>query len=1087
MTDKIGILVVKDIKCTLNHNATTSQRLASIRRRREIHLAFQYGDDEMFTRSVRPVKGQDKKKETYYTESLTLPIAKIVEEFKVTCYDASTILGFTGDTLKNALSEKRPSDKDMDKGTKVKLNLIRGEETVGEVSFNLMFLAMDAPKEKMQQVKLESSRGQTIGIMMIDKIKVKNRYGHKGYLQVILDNEMASTENYYTTAERECPYGIILPVVATPDLSIKLQIHFSNFEVGNFRIYLEENLWLKLMDGGQVSVPEISLYVRNNLSATVNLKISIHQPLNPLQLVEEATLIDFHGSGKTNPIKHSLNHQDKLESDSNDDDRKKISSQHSSSPPSTTAESLENSEDKSTQLPPMSRQTSTTFTDYSRQSTSTKSTNSIRRREIMHASRNSFNDRSLPSTATESTNSIRRRGTMHTSRDSLNPWRDTRDSSLRIICEKYLIISKISAGPHKTVNNNAFSNRVYLTKNIRTSSECICKKHFFESSFSNETKYLKKLQSEHIVKWVDLVPHENGGGFIVLEYFGESLDKVNFQFQKINSILQVFYNICEAVLFLHNKGVVHTDLCPSNIICAEPQRTNIRLCDLEHVKYVDEVIQFQQQPLTIGFTPPEFFIFNQDVLFAGFNQDIFGLGAILFFIYSKKLLYNDKNSLYREFDNRINEKIKEDYISNVIIKSCKPNPEERCEISELCEDETVINIKQHSQHSQHNRGSGSNRQHSLGSITREHFERGIESEAFNRLEDITKTINLLKEFKTKYAELNLRPPSTNNSTNNATTNAIPHQQSPSMTSMSPMASTSKSVKRTVTPKYEKPRKSLKTNVEDTPTITSEVYAVNVHDLPNDPFTSQPPPSIFAPTGVSLPSTPRTHTHAPLDPNLLKHLDDIFVNFLQQICSDYSKGEQIHQTLMAKKMQKLDESPDFRPFKFRIQAFTNAFHEELLRHGYTEEILPSRKDGKKAKSKGNHVWNIEAKKTPTGGWIFREFNRKIAGVPDRVAYIGMEYRYSPRVWDPQVNVKSVFHSPWLPEWLRWENNVLTGTPGIDSESCEITAIANYYHGDTVYKLEKSFVIAVAHPDSAEHQINMNSVAMADYQLQPHLEY
>ena len=32
--------------------------------------------------------------------------------------------------------------------------------------------------------------------------------------------------------------------------------------------------------------------------------------------------------------------------------------------------------------------------------------------------------------------------------------------------------------------------------------------------------------------------------------------------------------------------------------------------------------------------------------------------------------------------------------------------------------------------------------------------------------------------------------------------------------------------------------------------------------------------------------------------------------------------------MAKKMQRLDESPDFRPFKFRIQAFTNAFLEEV---------------------------------------------------------------------------------------------------------------------------------------------------------------
>ena len=42
----------------------------------------------------------------------------------------------------------------------------------------------------------------------------------------------------------------------------------------------------------------------------------------------------------------------------------------------------------------------------------------------------------------------------------------------------------------------------------------------------------------------------------------------------------------------------------------------------------------------------------------------------------------------------------------------------------------------------------------------------------------------------------------------------------------------------------------------------------------------------------------------------------------------AKGESIHQTLMAKKMARLDESPDFRPFKFRIQAFTNAFLEEV---------------------------------------------------------------------------------------------------------------------------------------------------------------
>lgn len=114
----------------------------------------------------------------------------------------------------------------------------------------------------------------------------------------------------------------------------------------------------------------------------------------------------------------------------------------------------------------------------------------------------------------------------------------------------------------------------------------------------------------------------------------------------------------------------------------------------------------------------------------------------------------------------------------------------------------------------------------------------------------------------------------------------------------------------------------------------------------------------------------------------------------------SKGEKLHQVLMAKKMQRLDESTDYRPFKFRIQAFTNAFHEELASRGITEETMSAKKikmylwrqnlisrfnaDGKKAKSKGNHIWNVEAKKLPGGGWVFRPFKRRIIGQPHNFA-------------------------------------------------------------------------------------------------------
>ncbi|KAG2041624.1 hypothetical protein BDR03DRAFT_945266 [Suillus americanus] len=194
------------------------------------------------------------------------------------------------------------------------------------------------------------------------------------------------------------------------------------------------------------------------------------------------------------------------------------------------------------------------------------------------------------------------------------------------------------------------------------------------------------------------------------------------------------------------------------------------------------------------------------------------------------------------------------------------------------------------------------------------------------------------------------------------------------------------------------------------------------------------------------------------------VDRIFFEFLNSICSNLdatdAKGEPIHQTLMAKKMQRLDESPDFRPFKFRIQAFTNAFLEELAKQGYPEEKIPMKKirnylwnqpyisrfneDGKKTKSKGNHIWNIDAKKSPHDGtWTFRPFHRKVAGSPPGVAYVGLRWSWAPRIWDPQAsrsNLIVTYASPSLPSWLFWEDDVLSGTPPPDAESCDITVVA-----------------------------------------------
>ena len=78
----------------------------------------------------------------------------------------------------------------------------------------------------------------------------------------------------------------------------------------------------------------------------------------------------------------------------------------------------------------------------------------------------------------------------------------------------------------------------------------------------------------------------------------------------------------------------------------------------------------------------------------------------------------------------------------------------------------------------------------------------------------------------------------------------------------------------------------------------------------------------------------------LEPELLAAFNDVFYQWIPRVCSDPDsldrKGERIHQPLMAKKMAKMDEERLFRPFKFRIQPFTNSFQDACRDLGMPEQ-------------------------------------------------------------------------------------------------------------------------------------------------------
>ncbi|KAJ1738892.1 hypothetical protein LPJ68_005154 [Coemansia sp. RSA 1086] len=234
-----------------------------------------------------------------------------------------------------------------------------------------------------------------------------------------------------------------------------------------------------------------------------------------------------------------------------------------------------------------------------------------------------------------------------------------------------------------------------------------------------------------------------------------------------------------------------------------------------------------------------------------------------------------------------------------------------------------------------------------------------------------------------------------------------------------------------------------------------------------------PPPLIEPS-------PASPTEQTLDADLMARLDELFMRYLEAICSNNitvdSEGESIHQTQMAKKLEKLEQCTEYRTFRFRIQAFSNGFREFIEREaGLTEQAVSKQQlrnylhqqhyisryneDGKKAKSKGHHVWNVEAKKISRNTWWFKEFVRRIAAPPPKVM-VGVPYEWTPTIWDPQIKAPKVyFSSEWLPPWLRWENNTLRGLAPPDATDCNIVVIASYYQGKELCHLKTNFTIHV----------------------------
>ena len=159
----------------------------------------------------------------------------------------------------------------------------------------------------------------------------------------------------------------------------------------------------------------------------------------------------------------------------------------------------------------------------------------------------------------------------------------------------------------------------------------------FRQKFIREAKMIAGLNHGHIVKIIDVF-EENGTAYYVMEYLGGGClgDEVKSgkampEGEALNNIRQ----IASALSYLHNKGIIHFDVKPSNVL--KDEDGNLKLIDFGISKHYDEAgVQTSSTPVGIskGYAPLEQYQQGSDIKSFTPATDVYSLGATLYALLS---------------------------------------------------------------------------------------------------------------------------------------------------------------------------------------------------------------------------------------------------------------------------------------------------------------------------------------------------------------------------------------------------------------------------------------------------------------------
>lgn len=240
----------------------------------------------------------------------------------------------------------------------------------------------------------------------------------------------------------------------------------------------------------------------------------------------------------------------------------------------------------------------------------------------------------------------------------------------------------------KEIGEGAFG-KVYLAQHVLLNCEVVLKCGLIDDpNIVREIYYHKQLRHKNVVKLYEVIKTETHL-WMVMEYCrGNELYYYIYEKRKLDYEVcqKLFYQIADAMRYVHSLNLAHRDLKLENILMADKKRTVIKLTDFGFVREFNPYKRLLLSTVcgTTAYMAPEVL---KNEKYSGFAIDVWSMGVILYAMIYGELPFDSDDEMNTKVKIVNDEPVYKDTypvaVNDLLKKMLSKNPATRPTIAEI--------------------------------------------------------------------------------------------------------------------------------------------------------------------------------------------------------------------------------------------------------------------------------------------------------------------------------------------------------------------------------------------------------------------